>query len=111
LQVFSYQLFLYFNRKFNLTVTEHKALDCVFKDICRFQYSNEHCFTSKRAQCTRNCDGVTIKVNFYKSVINRMKNEEIEANRSVHNALVAEELQAPDQKTVDSILKIQCFTE
>jgi hypothetical protein len=40
-----------------------------------------------------------------------MKNEEIENNRSVHTALIDEELMGPDEKIVDAILKVQYFTE
>lgn len=89
-----------------MMVSEHKAVDAVYRDSVRYTYINEPCFRMKTASCSRlldNCQGsTTIKLEFSEMKINEAVRTKLEDNREFFKQMIARNSRAPDMKIVDA---------
>lgn len=87
-------------------VSEHKAVDAVYRDSVRYAYINEPSFRMKNVNCARlldNCQGsTTVKLEFSEMKINEAVRTKLEDNREFHKQMVARNSRQPDMKIVDA---------
>lgn len=89
-----------------MMVSEHKAVDAVYRDSVRFAYINEPSFRMKNVSCSRlldNCQGsTTVKLEFSEMKINDAVRTKLEDNREFYKRMVARNSKQPDMKIVDA---------
>jgi ectopic P granules protein 5 len=95
-----------FAHQFNMMVSEHKAVDAVYRDSVRYAYMNEASFRMKSVSCSRlldNCQGsTTIRLEFSEMKVNDAVRMKLEDNREFYRQMVARNSMPSDLKIVDA---------
>ena len=89
-----------------MMVSEHKAVDGVYRDTIRLAYTNESSIRLKSVSCSRvfdNCQGsTTIRLEFSEAKANEHIKNRLEDNREFQKQMIVKETKAPDPKVVDA---------
>lgn len=89
-----------------MMVSEHKAIDGVYRDSVRLAYTNEPSIRLKSVSCSRsfdNCQGsTTIRLEFSEAKSNEHVRGRLEDNREFQKQIIIKETKAPDAKVVDA---------